>query len=771
MTLIIVMTLYHQPRRVLKERMTLERNAAAAEVEGQVIYSEGEEIDGFVPSLRCSADGEDEGWVTVEVPSMHRSFPGFILQQRDIPTLEEATYKFPPSAGIAEEEVEEVQEYEDYWKIKDMVFQPSRYTEEAKKYIDAKLQYTEDYFERLESGNLTPAELSETRPDNFDDPFYPTPQQLEFLNNLNITVDWPLSELHLHHLTTYTLSSKTYAEWHSMGILVESSRFTLREDKILARNWFAFQKEYGFYDLRPLVSARTGRVLRECGRVMVQPFEYLSQRNKVHFLLYLGKDLPHRTLNLIYRKARKLLPFLRGRCLMRKAQRMTGLMLAKLQYVMEIFGTDMLAAELLIGPPLSSFFSVCFLNHFMLRNIKLRIGPWKKAEDQRMLQGLKQVMKVQSFEMAYHLRKIPWMQIFPYVRTRNPTYMRRRMNILAGRSGEKYSVSVMRQEMVKFIRLLYSKQVDNFHGLDWEGLAREMDSANPIRLSWSFRKLYFNHIPYKHRITVPEGLQYMYDVFIPYYENLTQANDAEFQGTHHLNPEHPDLGNPDDPDPGNPDDPDPGNPDDPDEPDLSIGPGERSEVRNSICGLIPGNCGLGDLSGVDGERQGCITHSRGDGSGDSDLRSRDEVRREQSDLRNSRKVSDSNLSDLSTELNNHNSKKVKDHYPDDPRNRRKVTKQQSDLQNSRRKGRRNHQDDLTRPLRMTRDDLTQLGKPPLQELHDLTCIPPQCDLGTLNVDLSDSDDDLAWGNDGLEFEEVTLGQALGRDVECVKGSR
>ena len=55
-------------------------------------------------------------------------------------------------------------------------------------------------------------------------------------------------------------------------------------------------QEYGFYDLRPLVSVRTGRVLRECGKVMIQPYEYLSQRNKVHFLLYLAKDLPHRTL-------------------------------------------------------------------------------------------------------------------------------------------------------------------------------------------------------------------------------------------------------------------------------------------------------------------------------------------------------------------------------------------------------------------------------------------------------------------------------------------
>ena len=59
---------------------------------------------------------------------------------------------------------------------------------------------------------------------------------------------------------------------------------------------------------------------------------------------------------------------------MRKVQRVDGLMLAKMKYVMEIFGTDMLAAELLIGPPLSSFYTACFMTHFLLRNVKRMYG-------------------------------------------------------------------------------------------------------------------------------------------------------------------------------------------------------------------------------------------------------------------------------------------------------------------------------------------------------------------------------------------------------------
>ena len=36
--------------------------------------------------------------------------------------------------------------------------------------------------------------------------------------------------------------------------------------------------------------------MREDGKMMVQPYKYLSPQNKVHFLLYLAKDLPNRAL-------------------------------------------------------------------------------------------------------------------------------------------------------------------------------------------------------------------------------------------------------------------------------------------------------------------------------------------------------------------------------------------------------------------------------------------------------------------------------------------
>lgn len=130
-------------------------------------------------SHRFPSSEEKEERTPTEVPEVHRTSPGFLIEQRHIPTLEEATYEFPPGAGVSEEEVEKVEDHENYWKIKDMVLQPQRYTEEAKKYIDHKLQYVEDYFDRLQCGHLTPADLKEKRPQNFDEPYYPTPRQLE----------------------------------------------------------------------------------------------------------------------------------------------------------------------------------------------------------------------------------------------------------------------------------------------------------------------------------------------------------------------------------------------------------------------------------------------------------------------------------------------------------------------------------------------------------------------------------------------------------------
>lgn len=65
---------------------------------------------------------------------------------------------------------------------------------------------------------------------------------------------------------------------------------------------------------------------------------------------------------------------------------------------------------------------------------------------------------------------------------------------------------------------------------------------------------------------------------------------------------------------------------------------------------------------------------------------------------------------------------------------------------------RNHIDDLPlNPRKMTHVDPTQLGKPSMQEMQENTRIPPKHDLETLFMNLSDSDDDLAWESEGQEL--------------------
>ncbi|XP_050739433.1 uncharacterized protein LOC127009942 [Eriocheir sinensis] len=519
---------YHQSPAAIRSRVMAAQGKPPPR--STVLYSEGEEVEGFVPD---PSYGDDE-LVPVEVPPDQRSSPGFMVKQREIPTLEEAIYKFPSGVGVPPEEVEEVDDTENYWIVKERALHPLKYAEEAKEDIDAKIESIEDYFQRLQYGQLTDKELKETRPDNFDEPFYPTPRQLQFLDSLSIQINWRLSDLHKYHLHTLTLPQKTRAQWLGMKVFADTSRFSLREDKVIVRNWFAFQKEYEFYDLRPLVSVRTARVVRECGQMAVQPYEYLSQANKVHFLLYLAKDLPTRTLAHINRRILKLLPFLRGRRLLRQSQPVTGPMLARLLYVMQLFGADMLAAELLLGRSLRPYYMRCFINHIMLRDIKLRVGPWRVEEDERFLRGLKEVLKVRSYEEAYRMRRVPWMAIFPYVRTRSVKYMRRRLIVLASREGETEQPSNKRKLLAKFIRLLYDEQVDNFTHLDWEALARQVGATNPIRLVWVFRKLYFNKVPYQHRNTVPEGLKYMYEHIVPFYEGydprrIPQPGDPDYQ--------------------------------------------------------------------------------------------------------------------------------------------------------------------------------------------------------------------------------------------------
>lgn len=112
----------------------------------------------------------------MEVPPSERGSPGFVLKARHIPTLEEAIYRYPQGIDVSSEEVDDS---ENYWILEERNLQVASYAEEAKEYIDSKIIDIEDYFERLERGQLNASELKEKRPENFDDPYYPTPHQLE----------------------------------------------------------------------------------------------------------------------------------------------------------------------------------------------------------------------------------------------------------------------------------------------------------------------------------------------------------------------------------------------------------------------------------------------------------------------------------------------------------------------------------------------------------------------------------------------------------------
>lgn len=115
----------------------------------------------------------------MEVPPGDRGSPGYVLKARHIPTLEEAIYEFPEGVGVAPEEVEEVDDSENYWILKERVLQVASCAEEAKEYVDGKIKHVEDYFDRLDRGELDASELKEKRPENFDEPYLPTPHQLK----------------------------------------------------------------------------------------------------------------------------------------------------------------------------------------------------------------------------------------------------------------------------------------------------------------------------------------------------------------------------------------------------------------------------------------------------------------------------------------------------------------------------------------------------------------------------------------------------------------
>nr|XP_053631784.1 pescadillo homolog isoform X3 [Cherax quadricarinatus] len=224
-----------------------------------------------------------------------KRLPGF-KSDSCYPTLEKMLYKLPEGEGIPSEEIEEVPEKYQHWKKFREKLNDNAFTEEEiEQEIMDTIKHIHDYFARLEAGSLTEKELEEVKPKNFHGPYFPTPRHIRFFENLNIKINWPLNDLHEFFVTNnyYGKTARMLKDTDIEYITLHSS---YAEDMQILKNWKKFQKEYGFYDIRPLTTVRTTRILIDIkGNITFRRFQYVNTENRKRLGLYLVQGLPKRT--------------------------------------------------------------------------------------------------------------------------------------------------------------------------------------------------------------------------------------------------------------------------------------------------------------------------------------------------------------------------------------------------------------------------------------------------------------------------------------------
>lgn len=456
--------------------------------------------------------------------------PGFFRSSnKKYKTSEELYYKFPKGFGIPPEMIEDIPEQYNYWKrATEKLVDKSFKQEDIENEVMGKIKYVQDYFDRLERGSLTKKELKEVRPRNFDEPYLPTPQHLDFLKNLDIKIDWPVSAQHQRHLDGK--SNVCVDDWDSFTDFengTKHTRFKDKEDKVVLQNWIRFQEEYKFYDLRPLLSVRTTRIANEGNDITFRSYQYISSFNIRKFLLYLTRGIDDKPLPYLFQRIKYLVTYIRDNKLEAFYGRMTGRMLAKIEFMLKRFGNNYLGMELLIGFYTYRTFAVVVQTRMLFRNINLRTGSWTENEEMRLKKGLYDLYGITRVEEV-RTKKISWIDLLPYVRTRHPKEIKQHvLRSLEFTDSSKFQNKI---DTVKIIELVYESGVDHLFDIDWQAIGRHFPGKHPKRQQILFQTIYYRQVSHRMRSSFKDAMTHLFNKYLPVLKAYCVDNSPSCEG-------------------------------------------------------------------------------------------------------------------------------------------------------------------------------------------------------------------------------------------------
>ncbi|XP_076040049.1 uncharacterized protein LOC143024776 [Oratosquilla oratoria] len=429
-------------------------------------------------------------------------------------------------------------EEEDYWKSLYSRISDNDYTEEeVNEEVERRLNNLVKKWNLVEKGIL---EGEERPPKDFSEPYIPKEGHIEVLKNLNIKIKRKISNLE-ERSWYFTWVNGLAASKHDKDLKKEGfswkrKGFSRREDEILVENWKRFQKEYKFYDLRPLIGMRTIVVRKKEDEYVFYSIRYLTIKQTLDFMIYMLEDLPERTILQVYMRLHRVGQYLKNGKFQTKDEmipKVTGRSLALLENLLRRFGSNFIAIETVLGWRERKVYYDWCTQYLVYRKTKFFTGPWRKDEELRLLKGIYSLAKPNNMNDLIHTT-LPWKKIFEYVGTRTSLDCQLKWKGKLGQLlttkertvGEKAEwPKLTDEEKLKLIELVYESEADIQARVDWKGLCKDhFPRFFPNHLATSFSNFYVSRVPNKKRYYFDDGIEYLYKYVRPLLQKKTKRN-------------------------------------------------------------------------------------------------------------------------------------------------------------------------------------------------------------------------------------------------------
>ncbi|XP_018014815.1 uncharacterized protein LOC108671752 [Hyalella azteca] len=299
-----------------------------------------------------------------------------------------------------------------YTNFQEHLYSKNEFTpEELENELNERINKIAKHFKDFNLGALDEKSMEKKKMNKVDygRPYLPTYKELEFLGKLFMDKGTDADED-----TVFENLNKVKQNPHSM---YNKGMFTEKENQIIAENWNKFQKEYKFYDMRPLINYRTCILKGSHDSFVVEKAYFISVRQQKQFLTYMRKGLNRSLLQVrchIYSLVSNNFSQLIHRNREKRDQCLIDIFLKR-------YGMDLLSMEFILNSKTTTDLCEYLYKNYCFKLCPIADGPWTEVEMLRLIKGVVYTWnKMPTQNASSSLKNINWKKVFLFVRTRTP---------------------------------------------------------------------------------------------------------------------------------------------------------------------------------------------------------------------------------------------------------------------------------------------------------------------------------------------------------------